>query len=83
MGFIGMNIKVDDSIIQETTECRKKFSCLSGEYPFCSVELCIDNKVHFIKCASNNESCRYRVPFGYSNVCNCPVRKELYNRYKI
>ena len=77
-----MNIKVDDDIIQQTTKCGKNFSCLSGEKPICSVELCIDNKIHFIKCVSN-KSCSYRVPFGYSDVCTCPVRKELYNRYKI
>jgi hypothetical protein len=29
-----MNIKVDDNIIQQTTKCRKNFSCLSGETPF-------------------------------------------------
>lgn len=80
--FIGMKIRVDDNIIKETTKCRKIFSCLSGEAPSCSVELSIENKIHFIKCVSN-ESCSYRVPFGYSHVCNCPVRKELYNRYKI
>jgi hypothetical protein len=76
-----MNIKVDDNIKQETTKCKKKFSCLSGETP-CSVELCIDNKIHFIKCVSK-EPCSYKVPFGYSDVCTCPVRKELYNNYKI
>jgi len=77
-----MNIKVDDNIKQKTTKCRKNFSCLSGETPICRVDLCIENKIHFIKCV-NNESCGYRVSFGYSYVCTCPVRKELYNCYKI
>jgi len=77
-----MNIEVDEDIIKQTTKCRKNFSCLSGERPFCTVELCIENEIHFIKCAGN-ESCIYRVSFGYSYVCICPVRKELYNRYKI
>ena len=77
-----MNIKVDENIIRETTKCRKKHACLSGETPFCTVELCIDNEIYFIKCESN-ELCSYRVPYGYSYVCICPVRKELYNRYKI
>ena len=77
-----MNIKVDDNILQQTTKCKTNFSCLSGETPPCSVENCIDNKLHFIKCASK-EPCSYRVSFGYSDVCTCPVRKELYNSYKI
>jgi len=82
-----MNIKVDDNILIKTTKCRKNVSCLSGETPICSVDLCIENKIHFIKCVINEsfscKSCGYRVSFGYSNVCNCPVRKELYNRHKI
>ncbi len=77
-----MNIKVDDNILKKTTKCREKFSCLSGGTPFCRVELCIEDTIHFIKCVSN-KSCVYKVPFGYSYVCICPVRKELYNRYKI
>ncbi len=77
-----MKTKVDDNILRETTKCRKNFSCLNGEKPICTVEFCIENTVHFVKCASN-DSCVYRVPFGYSYVCICPVRKELYNRYKI
>jgi hypothetical protein len=74
--------KVDDNIQQKTTKCRKNFFCLSGETPLCSVELCIENNIHFVKCISN-EPCSYRVPFGYSYVCTCPVRKELYNNYNI
>jgi hypothetical protein len=77
-----MDIKVDDNILQKTTKCKNNFSCLAGETPICNVENCIDNKIHFIKCVSN-KLCNYRVPFGYSDVCTCPVRKELYNSYKI
>jgi len=77
-----MNIKVDDNILQKTTKCRKDFSYLSGETPIYSVELCIENKIHFIKWVSN-ESCSYKVPFGYSYVCIYPIRKELYNSYEI
>ena len=77
-----MSIKVDDNTIQETTKCGKNFSCLSGEMPSCSIEENIDNKIHFIKCV-NNELCSYKLSFGYSYVCTCPVRKELYNNYKI
>jgi hypothetical protein len=77
-----MDIKVDDNIIEQTTKCRKNFSCLSGETPIYSVESNINNKIHFIKCV-NNKSCSYILSFGYSFICTCPVRKELYNRYKI
>jgi len=81
-GIDRMNIKVDDIIKQKTTKCRKNFSCITDGTPLCSVELCIENNIHFIKCL-NNELCSYKVPFGYSFVCICPVRKELFNTYKI
>jgi hypothetical protein len=76
-----MGIEVSEDAIKKTTKCRKNISCLSGK-EICKVELCIDNKIHFIKCVDNNP-CSYKVPFGYSYVCLCPVRKELYNSYKI
>jgi hypothetical protein len=76
-----MNIKIDDNIIQKTTKCRRNFSCLSGETTLCKVEE-IMGDVIFIKCMDSN-SCEYRFYFGYSQICNCPVRKELYKRNKI
>lgn len=77
-----MNIKIDDNIIQKTTKCRKNFSCLSGEINhICKVEECM-SEIIFIKCAEQNP-CKYRTYFGYSQLCSCPVRRELYFRYKI
>ncbi|HEY9205303.1 MAG TPA: hypothetical protein VIO58_05230 [Candidatus Methanoperedens sp.] len=78
-----MELAVSEDIIKKTTRCKKGFSCLSGERKdICRVELCIDDKIHFLKCSYDN-FCGYQVPFGYSSVCTCPVRKELFNRYKI
>lgn len=79
---IKMDTKISKDVINNTTRCKKNFSCLSGENPICRVELCVDDKIHFIKCA-NNEPCSYKIPFGYSFVCICPVRKELHNKYNI
>lgn len=76
-----MNIKIDDDIIQKTTKCRKNFSCLSGETPLCKVDECMGGAI-FIKCKEQNP-CEYRAYFGYSQICCCPIRKELYHRYKI
>jgi len=76
-------IKISDDILKKATRCKKNISCLRDENAeICKVELCIENKIHFIKCI-NSKPCSYKIPFGYSFVCICPVRKELYNRYKI
>jgi hypothetical protein len=76
-----MVIKIDEDILKTASMCKKNLSCLSGS-DICKVEFCVDGKIHFIKCM-NLEPCHYRMPFGYSFVCRCPVRKELFNRYKI
>ncbi|MBU4076988.1 MAG: hypothetical protein KKI06_09830 [Euryarchaeota archaeon] len=77
------DLKVHDDIIKNTDRCKKDHSCLSGlTTDLCKVEMCVGDKIHFIKCL-NEHICNYRIPFGYSFVCTCPVRKELYNRYKV
>jgi len=74
-------IKIDEDISKSATKCKKNLSCLSGN-DICKVESCVDGKIYFIKCM-NLDPCNYRISFGYSFVCNCPVRKELFNLYKI
>ena len=76
------DLKVDDDVIKNTNRCKKDHSCLSDLTDLCKVEMCIADKIHFIKCM-NERTCNYRITFGYSFVCTCPVRKELYNKYKI
>ena len=76
-------IRISEDTIKNAGKCRKGHSCLSGQRDdLCKVELNVDDKIHFVKCMSN-ESCAYRISFGYSYVCLCPVRKELFNRYNI
>ncbi len=76
-------MQISDEIIKNTTKCKKKFSCLSGERNnLCNVELNIEDKIYFVKCM-NNKHCEYRIAFGYSFVCLCPVRKELFKLYNI
>lgn len=78
-----MNIEVNNDIINQTTNCTKQHACINhADYDFCKVENCINNKIHFIKCKSQS-SCSYKISFGDSFVCSCPIRKEIYNRYNI
>lgn len=77
------NININEDIVKNTTKCKKCFSCLNSEAKdICRVELNVDDKIHFVKCISTN-ICDYRMSFGYSHVCLCPVRKEIFNRYNI
>ena len=75
--------RITEETLKMADKCRKNHSCLSGQRDdLCEVELNVENKIHFVKCLGN-EPCPYRISFGYSFVCLCPVRKELFNRYNI
>jgi hypothetical protein len=79
--------EIDKSIINETQKCRQDFSCLAGSKEcLCEVEDSFSNKnknkINFIKLSCEG-ICDYRMSFGYSNICNCPVRKEIYRLYHV
>ncbi|PLX74024.1 MAG: hypothetical protein C0615_10060 [Desulfuromonas sp.] len=74
---------VSDVTINATTKCAKEHACLSGGgVGLCSVEYCINQGLTFVECVDEKE-CPYCTPFGSSNICLCPVRNELFNKYKI
>lgn len=79
---MGKKFRVDEKTIEETRDCGKDFLCLRETHqPVCSVVNCLNKEVHFIT-NIKTEPCRYRVSFGFSFICSCPTRKEIYNRYR-
>ncbi len=77
-----MNISISESARNAATRCKKKFSCLKDKKKCCEVEDCINDSVLFVK-STYNPSCPYQQLFGNEFICNCPVRKELYDKYRI
>jgi len=78
-----MDIRISDRARKATTRCKKGFSCLKeGKVNFCAVDDCINDEVLFVK-STYNASCPYQQRFGNEFICNCPVRKELYDKYRI
>ncbi len=74
---------VCDITIRATTKCDKEFSCLEGSrQDLCSVKYCINRGISFVECANDN-NCYYKTSYGDGMICLCPVRNELYNKYKI
>ncbi len=77
-------MQIDKKTIDSTVFCKNNLDCLTNEEHFClkaKVENCINEKVYFINC--NNPCCNYKINFGKSCVCDCPVRKEIYDKYKL
>jgi hypothetical protein len=77
-----MEFQISEDILRKT-KCKKGFSCLSGQRnDLCKVKNYIEGKVIFLE-ALNDHSCYYSTSFGYAYICNCPTRKEIYDRYQI
>lgn len=77
-----MQLKVSEDVLKDTSNCKQGFSCLAGKGDcLCEVEDSSNGMVLFIKPACKSGFCYYRLSFGCSFICNCPVRKEIFNRY--
>lgn len=78
-----MGVEIDKRILKKTKQCVNNFECLKNEEYVCmvtKVERCIGGKVLFIDCS--DRFCKYKMNYGNSTICNCPTRKEIFNKYK-
>ena len=79
-----MKFSVSEDVLKNTTKCADKFSCLKGKGDcLCDIEDCSEGNIHFINPKNHYGICDYKMAFGYSYTCNCPIRKELYNLYSV
>lgn len=75
-----VEIEVSEETRQRTDKCWRGFACLSGDKEFvCPVGDCVGD-VLFVERARETY-CPYDVTFGYSHICSCPIRREIYERY--
>ncbi len=81
---ITIHMKIDELTLKKTTLCLHDFKCLKDKNYMCTVakvNSCIDGKILFIDCPKHE--CRYRLSFGDGSICQCPVRKDIYNKYRV
>ena len=75
-------MEIDENILKTTTKCIDNYECLKNENHPClksKVESYSIGKVIFINCIKTD--CHYKMDYGYSTICNCPVRIEIFNKY--
>ena len=71
---------ITTDILNITDKCRANFSCLNGSTEcLCTVKEYINHAVLFIEPADS--MCQYYLAFGYSQICLCPTRMELFKKY--
>jgi hypothetical protein len=75
-------IEVSEETRQKTEKCWRGFACLSdtGNGP-CAVRSCVRGVLFVDKQTASY--CPYDVIFGYSHICSCPTRQEIYDRYGV
>jgi hypothetical protein len=78
-----MLVQISDKAREETIGCQFSFQCLDDEKRcICIIEKCLEGDGCFLKTVKP-QPCPYKMSFGYTYMCHCPTRIELFNRYKI
>ena len=78
-----MNYQVSNETKENTERCPNKFKCLEdSKFKLCPViDFIRTEKLLFVD-GKYNFSCSYRLHFADADICRCPVRFELYKKYK-
>jgi hypothetical protein len=75
-------IEIDEEIIKKATKCQHCLNCLKNEtFKCCKVDNSVQNTICFVN-FDKRKICNYRMSYGYGDICNCPVRIEMYRKYK-
>lgn len=74
-------LTISQEIIDETTKCNFDKQCLqSADFPLCKANRISVNDVIFVS-KTAIDVCNYVFGFGFSQICVCPIRKEIYKKY--
>ncbi|HMK48512.1 MAG TPA: hypothetical protein VK435_00535 [Thermodesulfovibrionales bacterium] len=75
---------VSDETINQATKCLCNFSCLNSDtYDTCLIGGNLFGNFLDIEKKSRKIACPYLFSYGFSNYCTCPVRREVYERYRV
>jgi hypothetical protein len=79
-----MPFAIDKTVRERTLKCKRDFVCCDiGGCPECDIEQEVSNDLVFVKPKQGSAyACSYLVPFASSYVCRCPVRSELWQKYR-
>lgn len=80
-GRNSLPLEISEPLREQASRCRKEKCCLEGE-GLCEVVESVAEKVFFVE-GEGGRTCSYCLSFGNAHYCNCPVRQELYRKYKI
>lgn len=77
------NYDVSPDILQKSGECPHSHRCLSTpENTVCKAEYLLADQNLFVK-EKESRKCNKFLSYGIAGICRCPVRVELFKRYKV
>ena len=82
MSRLRMNIEIPENIIDKADRCSKNHICTGDGGELCKVVCYMKDNLCFVKCL-NAGDCSYLEPHVKTKLCTCPVRIEIYKRYRI
>ncbi|MDH4027617.1 MAG: hypothetical protein OEU95_02140 [Nitrospirota bacterium] len=82
-----MKFEISNETIEKTTECLRDFRCLDPDkgdicIDMCPIDQVFNKQILFLKDKLHENHCNYNRLFGFSYICNCPVRRDIYDLYK-
>ena len=79
-----MKREIAEVITSKTKHCQYNFECMTDDHHFCmerSVERSVFDRFIYLDC--RELFCKHHMRFGQSDICNCPTRIEIFNKYHI
>jgi len=75
-----MKFDIDQEVLDQADQCTKNHRCCS-ENPedLCEAEVQFIGEQRFV--CKNQGICSYKLSFGSSFFCMCPVRRAIYDQY--
>lgn len=77
-----MKFELPSEIVAQAVKLQKGFPCLETGKPACSVTRLANDGTLFVECGPARV-CPYHIEFGQWCICSMPVRKEIFNRFKV
>jgi hypothetical protein len=75
--------QISEATKKRATKCSCNFECLNNEkWDTCSIEKEISGGL-VIKNICRQKFCNYFLYFGSRHICICPIRHEIYERYRM
>jgi hypothetical protein len=73
---------ISQAIIAGASECVNRHICLSKPGTLCGIKEHEEARVLFVK-KHSHRNCPFAISIGMNCICTCPVRVEIFRKYRV